>query len=228
MPAMTSPLSALRLSGRLMVIQNACPRFSRMTLCVIGHGPTRSCFATMLASICGRTTVDCKREFGACAKLRWRGFSDPDLVVVEGRAADRRDRFGAGQRVDAACRRYGRWLGWTDSAISTPRRTPSNNLGDQRGLAPGVAERHGIAVGDVERSRIERDGSSRDALPSRACDDGVSLKVVLRKLREGLVARRNGCACVRLLDHGPMVRQPTASCRCRPSSGRTADAPNRP
>src|ERR1700676_1433170 len=32
MPAMTSPLMALRFSGRLMVIQSAAPRFSRMTL----------------------------------------------------------------------------------------------------------------------------------------------------------------------------------------------------
>jgi hypothetical protein len=30
--------------------------------------------------------------------------------------------------------------------------------------------------------------------PSRAFDDGVSLKVVLRKLRDGLVASRNGWA----------------------------------
>src|SRR3954453_17709904 len=34
MPATTSALMALRLSGRLMVIQNACPRFSRITLFV--------------------------------------------------------------------------------------------------------------------------------------------------------------------------------------------------
>src|SRR5689334_5388468 len=34
MPATTSALMALRLSGRLMVIQNACPRFSRITLLV--------------------------------------------------------------------------------------------------------------------------------------------------------------------------------------------------
>src|SRR5882757_5079037 len=32
MPATTSALIALRLSGRLMVIQSACPRFSRITL----------------------------------------------------------------------------------------------------------------------------------------------------------------------------------------------------
>src|SRR5712671_3745282 len=32
MPAMTSPLMALRFSGRLMVIQSAFPRFSSMTL----------------------------------------------------------------------------------------------------------------------------------------------------------------------------------------------------
>ncbi|MHC2645282.1 hypothetical protein [Bradyrhizobium liaoningense] len=34
MPAITSPFSALRFSGRLMVIQNACPRFSVMTAVV--------------------------------------------------------------------------------------------------------------------------------------------------------------------------------------------------
>src|SRR6267142_3205619 len=34
MPATTSALMALRFSGRLMVIQNACPRFSRITLLV--------------------------------------------------------------------------------------------------------------------------------------------------------------------------------------------------
>jgi hypothetical protein len=32
MPAMTPPLMALRFSGRLMVIQNAGPRFSNRTL----------------------------------------------------------------------------------------------------------------------------------------------------------------------------------------------------
>src|ERR1700712_112962 len=34
MPATTSALMALRLSGRLIVIQSACPRFSRITLFV--------------------------------------------------------------------------------------------------------------------------------------------------------------------------------------------------
>src|SRR4029078_328272 len=54
-----------------------------------------------------------------------------------------------------------------------------------------------------------------EGLPSRAIDEGVSLKLVLRKLREGLVARRNGCASSassiivqwpgsdRILAHGP-------------------------
>src|SRR3979411_2057625 len=53
------------------------------------------------ADINGGMAADCKDDL----RIRdrgWRGLFQPDLVVVEGRAADRRDRGGAGQRVDAA------------------------------------------------------------------------------------------------------------------------------
>src|SRR5215510_7436427 len=65
---------------------------------VIGHGPTRL-FCHVLASICGRTTVDCKRDL---ALARRRCLFDPDLVVVERGAADGRYRLRTGQHVDAA------------------------------------------------------------------------------------------------------------------------------
>jgi hypothetical protein len=47
MPAITSPLMALRLSGQLMVIQYACPRFSRITplLSVIALLAFSACFS---------------------------------------------------------------------------------------------------------------------------------------------------------------------------------------
>src|SRR3954453_11533750 len=91
---------ALRLSGRLMVIQKACPRFSRITL-LWSVMVSLACFAHVLANICGRTAVDRKRDL-ALARSSWRRLLHPDLVVVEGRTADRRHRIGAGQHVDAA------------------------------------------------------------------------------------------------------------------------------
>src|ERR1700752_1119276 len=65
---------------------------------VIGHGPTRP-FCHVLASICGRTTVDCKRDL---ALARRRCLPDPDLVVVERSPAARRYRLGSREHVDAA------------------------------------------------------------------------------------------------------------------------------
>src|ERR1700682_2991461 len=98
MPATTSALMALRLSGRLMVIQKACPRFSRITV-LRSVIIALACFAHLLASICGRIAVDCKRDLTIGDHSR---LLHPDLVVVEGRAADRCNRLGAGQRVDTA------------------------------------------------------------------------------------------------------------------------------
>src|SRR5438105_2458531 len=96
MPEMTSAFSALRLSGRLMVIQNACPRFSRMTLPLSVMVPTRLSLPVS-ANICGRIDADCKRDLSYR-----RGLLHPDLVVVERCTADRRNRLRPGQRVDAA------------------------------------------------------------------------------------------------------------------------------
>src|SRR5665647_2815864 len=94
MPDITSPLRALRLSGRLMVIQNACPRFSHITLLLsVIALPALS----LSADINGRMGQDCKGDLAAGC-----GLLHPDLVVVESGAADRRDRAGAGQHVDAA------------------------------------------------------------------------------------------------------------------------------
>src|SRR6187549_237027 len=61
MPEITSPLRALRLSGRLMVIQNALPRFSHITLVLSVIVPL-ACFAHALANICRRIMVDCKPD----------------------------------------------------------------------------------------------------------------------------------------------------------------------
>src|SRR5216683_781904 len=98
MPATTSALMALRLSGRLMVIQRACPRFSRITLLWSVIVPL-ACLpiCQVSANICGRMAVDRKRDLA-----RWRGLLHPDLVVMERSTAHRRDRRGPGQRVDAA------------------------------------------------------------------------------------------------------------------------------
>src|SRR5438445_6919715 len=96
MPAMTSAFSALRLSGRLMVIQSACPRLSRMTLPLSVMVPTRLSLPVS-ANICGRIDADCKHDLSCC-----RGLLHPDLVVVERRAADGRNRLRPGQRINAA------------------------------------------------------------------------------------------------------------------------------
>src|SRR6516165_3840532 len=117
MPAITSPLSALRLSGRLMVIQYACARFSRMTLslsviglpvCLLpwvyvfgtGRGMTARaiCGTQGPAMLPGVATVE--RSTGR--ERDGSGFFHPDLVVVERRPTNRRHRFAAGERIDAA------------------------------------------------------------------------------------------------------------------------------
>src|SRR5579859_4785732 len=134
MPAMTSALIALRLSGRLMVIQSAGPRFSIRTLevSVMGvsacrfrrtlgqderewerprgpHGSRRRLtrLLTMRDNLIPRRRASAVSRDGPVDESRRRdrvrvGLLDPDLVVVEGGAAERRNRFGAGQHVDAA------------------------------------------------------------------------------------------------------------------------------
>src|SRR4051794_24172993 len=142
---------ALRLSGRLMVIQKACPRFSRITL-LWSVMVSLACFAHVLASICGRLAVDRKRDL-TLARSGWRRLLHPDLVVVEGRAADRRDRLGAGQHVDTAATDMGlvRLDRFRDQHASA--QAVEQFCGERR-FAPDVAERDGIAVRNPERSRI--------------------------------------------------------------------------
>src|ERR1700692_459977 len=97
MPDMTSPLRPLRFSGRLMVIQNACPRFSSFTLSLSVIASLR---LPLSADINGRVASDCKEDLdgrrGGAARL-----FHPDPVVVERSPADRRNRLGSGEHIDA-------------------------------------------------------------------------------------------------------------------------------
>src|SRR4051794_39073294 len=117
MPAMTSPFSALRFSGRLMVIQSACPRFSVITA-VVSVMARSLPWALRFAAICGSSGGRCKGNLRRGAALAPRHklvarsrrvcgsgrdcFPDPDLVVVERGAAYRRDCVRARQHIDAA------------------------------------------------------------------------------------------------------------------------------
>jgi hypothetical protein len=51
------------LSGRLMVIQYACPRFSKDYAAVVGHCPARS-FGLFSQEICLGFADPCKNDFG--------------------------------------------------------------------------------------------------------------------------------------------------------------------
>src|SRR6266404_9210940 len=79
-----------------MVIQNACPRLSSMTLLL--SLIALLAFVPLSADINGRMAADRKGDLDDC---RWRGLLHPDLVVMEGSTADRRHRLGAGERIDA-------------------------------------------------------------------------------------------------------------------------------
>src|SRR5581483_4979387 len=158
MPAITSPLIALRLSGRLMVIQNACPRFSRMTELSVMVYPL-VCFLRWKHSRDWPPTASAFS--GRSVRL-----PDPDLVVVERGAADRRHRLGAGEHVDASAADM---LAILMDRFRDQHAAPHaiEILRDQRGLASGVTERHGIAVGNAEGGGIERmDHHRRLALAS--------------------------------------------------------------
>src|SRR6187551_1331549 len=96
MPAITSAFSALRFSGRLIVIQNAWPRFSRITLSV-------SVIVPLAFRPCAHKPLrQHSNEPQAGSALARSGWLYPDLVVMEGSAPDRRHRLGASQHVDAA------------------------------------------------------------------------------------------------------------------------------
>src|SRR5712675_3185488 len=149
MPATTSPLMALRLSGRLMVIQNACPRFSRSTLFLSAISLSAS---SALTDINGRMAANCKRDLSFWIRRR-RSLLDPDFVVVERRPTDRRHRLGAGERIDAAAADMGlvRLNRFRDQHAAAQA---IEQFCGQRGLASDIAEGDGIAVGDRKLSRI--------------------------------------------------------------------------
>src|SRR5690349_13580772 len=124
MPAMTSPLIALRFSGRLMVIQSAEARFSMMTmlLSVMGAPCCYRCKRseaiqsaaskdwiaselTLLAMTTGtlKDHPESKAALRPKSRFRYRRrLLHPDLVVVEGSAPVRSNRFGAREHIDAS------------------------------------------------------------------------------------------------------------------------------
>ena len=84
-------------------------------------------------------------------------------------------------------------FGWTDSATSTPRRTPSKYFAISE-VSPLVLPSVTASPSAISSEAASSGWIITEGLPSRACDDGVSLKEVLRNERDGLVASRNGCA----------------------------------
>ena len=127
-------------------------------------------------------------------------------VVVEGGAAARRDRVGAGERVDAA-------------AVAIGGIRP-DRLGDQHPAAQAVemprVQAHlaraycraptSVAVGDAVHGRVVR-MDHHLGRPSFARELGISVNVELRKPRAGEVASRNGCSASASSIDLPMIGQ---------------------
>src|ERR1700737_4284032 len=93
MPPITSPLSALRFSGRLMVIQNACPRFSWFTLLSVMALPACWC----RTAICGKSSNGRKSDFAELDppsmpefRCRRENPEGPRHVAKEPRIAEKR------------------------------------------------------------------------------------------------------------------------------------------
>src|SRR5258708_6703178 len=88
MPAITSAFSALRLSGRLMLIQNAWPRLSRMTLSFsVIAVPARWC----RGPICGRSVADRKDDFRSVISgmvYRTRVYPNSAILLSKSASAD--------------------------------------------------------------------------------------------------------------------------------------------
>src|SRR5713226_9543723 len=72
MPAITSPLRALRLSGRLMVIQYACPCFSSITL-LLSVIAALTCLRPFLTTFALGLKASARDDFG----------SSPDCLYLE-------------------------------------------------------------------------------------------------------------------------------------------------
>ena len=117
---------------------------------------------TILQLVVGRGNR-CQAPGGSNLRCRYAGQTFPvhvgsqqrDLVVVERRAADRRRRVGAGQRVDAAPVRHRRRWARSNSATSTPRRKPVEQTGRAAARRRAALRRStSVAVRDAERRRV--------------------------------------------------------------------------
>src|SRR4029077_17869572 len=154
----------------------------------------------MSANICGRMAADRKRDLA-----RGRDLLDPDLVVMEGGAADGCDRRGPGQRVDAATADMG--LVRLDRFGNQHAAAKAvEHLDGQISLAPDVAECDNLAVDDTKRGGIL--GMHHHRGFSLARDR--RWRFVEAGIEEA--ARWTGreperMRLVRLLDNGPMIRQ---------------------
>ena len=119
-----------------------------------------------------------------------RTLSHPDLVCVEGGAAHRRHRFGTGQRVNAAPADMG-LVGSSDSAISTPRRKPSNSFAVSV-VSPRMFPSVTASPSAIKEPPHLRDGSSRSArlrapASRRLVETGVEI------LAPRARCKQNGC-----------------------------------
>ena len=117
---------------------------------------------------------------------------DPHPVVVEGRAAEGRDRVGAGERVDAVAVGKG---GVRPDALGDENAAPEPVEDAARGESPrrGSLPSRTRAPSAMPRAAPSSGWISTSGRPpSFFRDDGVSLKDELRKERAGEVARRNG------------------------------------
>ena len=187
-------IDGVALVRRLMVIRTPARAF-RLSRCSC-RSLFRSPVCRGLANICGRMTMDCKRELDCgCGLLR------PDLVVMERRAAHRSDSFGPGQHVDAAAADMS-LVRMDGFGVRTPRRTPSNNLAVSvvSLTLPSVTARHrrwkGLSVLGYHHRRLALAGlRSR-----RLVETGIEITA---RWRRGEAER----LLIRLLDDGPMIRQ---------------------
>src|SRR6266404_1415531 len=119
MPAITSALRALRFSGRLIVIQNACPRFSSTTLL--------SVIALLVLFRRSRTLTAGRRQ--TARRIYAAGIAGGAAfftqTLLSWNAAPPTGAT-ASAPVSVLIPRPPMWalFGWIDSAINTPRRRP--------------------------------------------------------------------------------------------------------
>ena len=146
--------------------------------------------------------------------------TQPHRGVVEHRAATGRAGIVAGQRIDA------------DAALETLRSARCS----PPPARPAAGRRTRARAAPPRRARCRAAPCSPSAMPSRAAssgcistvgrpsrfrDDGISVKLVLRKLRAGAVTRRNGALAAAVVDgcpSDPAARASWPGCRPAPPS----------